>query len=183
VRHPAGPCDGRGHRGVGVKNPDPGPDQVVCSSEFGCGPGSGYDIVGEVYVVVAPRYPCLFRSRSRSRFPSSRGVLWISAGLAEFSTLVDARFRSSGTGRPKAPAHRPSRAPEITHLACYQLWLMRDQTSLSEELNDPKGRALLRPVPPHDPKAPAPVMASLGLETDENPYLGLMRVVGLRTLG
>jgi hypothetical protein len=59
---------------------------------------------------------------------------------------------------------------------------MRDQIYLPEELDDPKGRALLRPVPPPDPKAPAPVMASLGLETDEDPYLGLMGVVGLRTL-
>jgi hypothetical protein len=61
---------------------------------------------------------------------------------------------------------------------------MRDQIYLPEELDDPKGRALLRPVPPPNPKgpkAPAPVMAS-GLETDEGPYLGLMGVVGLRTL-
>jgi hypothetical protein len=47
---------------------------------------------------------------------------------------------------------------------------MRDQISLPEELNDPKGRALLRPAPPPDPEAPAPVMASLGLETDEETY-------------
>jgi hypothetical protein len=59
---------------------------------------------------------------------------------------------------------------------------MRDQIYLPEELDDPKGRALVRPVPPPDPKSPAPVMASLGLETDEDPYLGLMGVVGLRTL-
>jgi hypothetical protein len=59
---------------------------------------------------------------------------------------------------------------------------MREQIFLPEELDDPKGRARLRPVPPPDPKAPAPVVASLGLETDEDPYLGLMGVIGLRSL-
>jgi hypothetical protein len=59
---------------------------------------------------------------------------------------------------------------------------MRHPNSLPEDLNDPKSRALLRPVPPPDPKAPAPVMASLGLELDEDPYPGLIGVAAMRAL-
>jgi hypothetical protein len=59
---------------------------------------------------------------------------------------------------------------------------MREPTTLREELDEPRGRALLRPVPPAEPKVPAPVMASLGLEVDEDPYLGLIGVAAMREL-
>ena len=51
----------------------------------------------------------------------------------------------------------------------------------AEELNDPKTRALLRSLPPPDPTAPAPVIASRDLEPDEV-YLDLIKVVAMREL-
>lgn len=59
---------------------------------------------------------------------------------------------------------------------------MRRVESLPEELDDPINRALLRPMPPPDPGAPAPRAPTLSLAFDEDPYLGLFGTVVLRKL-
>jgi hypothetical protein len=51
------------------------------------------------------------------------------------------------TGRPDGSAKSLPR-PNVTPIRCDQLWLMRSSRSLPEELDDPRGRALLRPALP-----------------------------------